>query len=243
MEFLNAYNKTCPIDQLEDYAVTFIRDATYLHYLRDTDKNLWIVCPYYFGEGLLGNMSPNVHFLPSESVDYDFTMIHNELNKNRDPKEHVISETAIIAKSALIGVDGIHVAYGPDRKKVQLKHMGNVIIEDDVRIGELAMVERGTLGSTVLKRGVQLDLRVNVGHNCVIGQDTAIACGTIIGGTTKIGSDCWIGLGAIVKNNISICDKVIIGQGSNVVKSIWESGIYMGNPAKFYKPYDEKWNF
>ncbi len=124
-----------------------------------------------------------------------------------------------------------------------MKHIGNVILKDDVSIFALSTIQRGVFGSTIIERGVKIDSHVNIGHNSHIGQDSVIALGAILGGSTTIGKNCMIGLGAIIKNGISICDDVIIGQGSNVVSYIIEPGIYMGNPAKLFKSYDKEWNF
>jgi len=98
-------------------------------------------------------------------------------------------------------------------------------------------------GSTIIKKGAKIDSHVNIGHNSYIGKNTVIALGSILGGSTIIGKNCMVGLGAIIRNGTSICDNVIIGQGSNVVSDIKEPGIYMGSPAKLFKPYDKDWNF
>jgi UDP-3-O-[3-hydroxymyristoyl] glucosamine N-acyltransferase len=124
-----------------------------------------------------------------------------------------------------------------------MKHIGNVVIEDNVMILALTTIQKGIFGSTIISQGVKIDSHVNIGHNSYIGESTAIALGSIVGGSCTIGRNCMLGLGCIIRNGTKICDNVIIGQGSNVVSNIDKPGIYMGSPAKFYKDYDINWNY
>jgi UDP-3-O-[3-hydroxymyristoyl] glucosamine N-acyltransferase len=116
--------------------------------------------------------------------------------------------------------------------------MGNVVIEDDVDIEALTVVHRAGMTSTVLKKGVKICVKCNIAHNCIIGENTFIASGALIGGGTVIGKNCYVWQGAIIRDNISICDNVIIGSGSMVMQKIENSGVYFGTPARYIKPYD-----
>ncbi|GLS89030.1 hypothetical protein GCM10007916_00970 [Psychromonas marina] len=48
----------------------------------------------------------------------------------------------------------------------------------------------------------------------------------------KIGNNVFIGVGCIVLPGIEIADRCVIAAGSVVTKSISQSGVYAGNPAK-----------
>jgi len=231
------YKSTCPANDLHDGCITFIRNIN--HSSLGKHKDVIIIVPK--GTANLIPEGWNYEFV--DHVDYTFAMIHNELNKTTNPKKNIIGKNCYIHPTAILDVEGMHVSKAPNGSRVQLKHIGNVTIEDNVMILALATIQRVVFGSTIIKKGAKIDSHVNIGHNSYIGKNTVIALGSILGGSTIIGKNCMVGLGAIIRNGTSICDNVIIGQGSNVVSDIKEPGIYMGSPAKLFKPYDKDWNF
>ena len=154
-----------------------------------------------------------------------------------------IGKNCFIHPLATLNVEGIHIARGPNNKIIQMKHIGNIIIKDNVHILAFATIQRSIFDSTIIEKNVKIDSHVNIGHNSFIGKNSAIALGSIIGGSVFIGKNCMVGLGVIIRNGVRICDNVIIGMGSNVVSDINNSGVYMGSPAKFYKEYNKNWNF
>ena len=117
--------------------------------------------------------------------------------------------------------------------------MGNVVIEDYAEVQALSVVHRSIFKSTIIRKNAQIFAKVNIGHNCDIGESTIICPGSMIAGGTKIGKNCYIWQGVITKSNITICDNVIIGAGSLVLKDITKSGVYFGSPVKYIKAYQE----
>jgi len=230
------YKKTCPIDNLKDGCITFIRNRKYLKLINIKDVIALIPT------GMFG-LPANQHYELVDNVDYTFTMIHNILWKDAVPQKNIVGQNCFIHETAVIDIEGIHYAKAPDGSRIQMKHIGNVEIGDNVSVFALTTIQRGIFGSTVLCDGVKIDSHVNIGHNSYIGKNSVIALGAILGGSVTLGENCMIGLGAIIRNGINICSNVIIGQGSNVVSNITNPGIYIGNPAKFFKPYDSGWNF
>ncbi len=233
------YMNTCPLENLEDKCFTFIRSKKYISKIKDK-KDVVIIAPNRMKSDI-SHFDFKFEFV--EHVDFIFTSIHNNLYEFKNPTKNSIGKNCRIDNTAIIGVEGMHVTITPDNKRLQIKHMGNVIIEDDVMILALTTIQRAVFGSTILKTGVMIDSHVNIGHNSYIGENTVLAFGAIVGGSVTLGKNCMIGLGAILRNGINICDNVIIGMGSLVVRDITEPGIYKGSPAKFYKPYDKSWNF
>jgi UDP-3-O-[3-hydroxymyristoyl] glucosamine N-acyltransferase len=107
-----------------------------------------------------------------------------------------------------------------------------VILEDHVEIGSNTTIDRATLGSTVIRKGVKLDNLIQVGHNAEIGENTVIAAQTGISGSTKIGRNCMIGGQVGIVGHITIADDVKIGAGSGIEASITKEGAMMlGAPA------------
>lgn len=235
--------KTSSILNVERNSLTFARTGKYLNSIKDANKPVDVVVPYTMPRESIRELPNcvNVHILlPEDDLQYVFTCIHNELNKDRHPKPNDISVLANIHHSAIVGVHGNTYCTCPDGSKMNLKHMGNVVIEDDADIEALCIVHRASMSSTIVKKGAKICVKVNVGHNCIVGERTIIAPGVLLGGGTKIGADCCIWQGVITRSNITICDNVVIGAGSLVLHDITDPGIYFGTPAKYVKPYDPK---
>jgi UDP-3-O-[3-hydroxymyristoyl] glucosamine N-acyltransferase len=178
----------------------------------------------------------------TDHVDHCFTVFHNNLYAGKQPETDVYGENVFVHPSAVI-YEGVRVANAPDGSKLQLKHMGNVVFGDNVRVGALTLIERACLASTVIGNGVHVDGRVTVGHNSIIGENTVIATGAVIGGSAKVGANCWIGLNSTIKNGASVCDNVVVGMGAAVVKDIVEPGVYAGVPAVLKRKHDASYNF
>ena len=139
----------------------------------------------------------------------------------------LIGKDNIIHANSVIGSDGLGFAKKEDSWE-KIEHLGNVELEDDVEIGAACTIDRGSLGTTLIKKGVKLDNQVHIAHNCTIGKNTIIGAKTAIAGSTLIGDDCLIGGGCGIVDNIEIESKVRINPMTYVTKSIKESGIYSG---------------
>ena len=104
-----------------------------------------------------------------------------------------IGSNVIIHAGAVIGADGF--GFAPDEKGeyAKIPQIGNVVVEDNVEIGANTCIDRATMGSTVIRRGVKLDNLIQVGHNVVVGEHTVCASQVGIAGTSKIGRHCMLG--------------------------------------------------
>ncbi len=148
----------------------------------------------------------------------------------------MVDPTVVIA-------EGLHISIGPEGKRVQLKHMGNVVFEPDCRVGPLTFIQRATLPgcSTIIKKGALVDGYCTIGHNAVIGENSLVAAGSVIGAGTVVGKNCLLGIHTITKPHVKICDRVVVGISSVVIKDLDRPGIYFGNPAVFKKEHPENW--
>lgn len=141
-----------------------------------------------------------------------------------------IGERCIIHAGAVIGADGFGFAPGANGYE-KIPQIGNVVIGDDVEIGANTTVDRATMGSTVVERGVKLDNLIQVAHNCRVGADTVMAAQAGIAGSTKVGARCMIGGQVGLAGHISVGNGVQIGAQSGVASSIPDDARYMGSPA------------
>lgn len=138
-----------------------------------------------------------------------------------------IGQRAIFYSGAVIGSDGFGFANEAGRW-IKIPQTGGVLIGDDVEIGANTCVDRGALSDTVLEDGVKLDNQIQIGHNCHIGANTAMAGCVGVAGSAIIGRNCTFGGAAMVLGHLTIADNVHISSGSMVSRSIAEAGQYTG---------------
>jgi len=145
----------------------------------------------------------------------------------------IVGARCILHPGAVIGSDGF--GYAVDGKRWEkTPQLGRVVIGDDVEIGANTTIDRGALDDTVIERGVKLDNLIQIAHNVVIGEDTAIAACVGIAGSTRIGKRCTIAGQAGIVGHIEIADDVHIMGAAVVSHSIHRAGRYAGSPLESY---------
>lgn len=131
----------------------------------------------------------------------------------------------------VLGSDGFGFFPQTDNQYQKVAQIGNVVIEDHVEIGANTTIDRATLGSTVIKKGVKLDNLIQIAHNVEIGENTVIAAQTGIAGSTKIGMNCMIGGQVGITGHLVIGNDVKIAAQSGISTNIPDGSILMGSPA------------
>lgn len=154
--------------------------------------------------------------------------------------ETVIGSNCIIHSGTVIGSDGFR--FNPQNNNQKVPQIGNVIIEDDVEIGANCTIDRATLGSTILRKGVKFDNLIHIAHNVEVGENTYIAANTGIAGSAKIGKNCMFSGQVGIIGHLTIADNTMITAQSGISKDITVPGqVYMGSPAfeasKYRKAY------
>ncbi len=149
-----------------------------------------------------------------------------------------IGDNCIIHANAVIGADGFGFAPTPDGSYKKIPQIGNVIIEDNCEIGANTTIDRATMGSTIIRKGVKLDNLIQIAHNVEIGENTVMAAQVGVAGSTFIGKNCQIGGQVGIADHVKIADNTIIVSQAGVMSSIKEEGrILAGTPAIDYKDY------
>jgi len=147
-----------------------------------------------------------------------------------------IGENCIIHSGAIVGSDGFGFTPQEDGTFGKIPQIGIVVLEDNVEIGANTCIDRGTMGSTMIRRGVKLDNLIQVAHNVEIGENTAIAAQAGVSGSTKLGSNCIIGGQAGFVGHLVIADGTKVNAQSGVNKSVrGENQSLMGTPAFDYR--------
>ena len=244
-EEMKKWKGTCSIDNPKEGHVTFARNSEYLNKLEGCNLTLGVFVPEE-AQGWLWPLGVTIQIYHREFPEFEFAKFHNEFYRGTEPDENLYADIDYpwkgIDKSIVIS-EGIHVSIGPNNERIQLKHMGNVIFEEGCRVGPLTFIQRATLPgcSTIIKKGALVDGQCTIGHNAVIGENSLVAAGSVIGAGSVVGKNCLLGIHTVTKPHVKICDRVVTGIGSVVVKDIDKPGIYMGSPAKFYKEHPDGW--
>ncbi|WP_035672292.1 UDP-3-O-(3-hydroxymyristoyl)glucosamine N-acyltransferase [Flavobacterium sp. 83] len=155
--------------------------------------------------------------------------------------ETVIGNNCTIHSGAIIGADGFGFAPNPDGTYTKIPQIGNVIIEDNVDIGSCTTVDRATMGSTILRKGVKLDNQIQIAHNVEIGENTVIAAQTGVAGSTKIGKNCMIGGQVGISGHLTIGNNVRIQAQSGVGRNIKDDEVLQGSPAFGYNDFSKSY--
>ncbi len=154
--------------------------------------------------------------------------------------ESIIGKNCIIHSGTVIGSDGFR--FTPENNHKKVPQTGNVVIEDDVEIGANCAIDRATLGSTILRKGVKFDNLIHIAHNVEIGENTYFAANGVVAGSTRIGKNCMFSGQVGIIGHLTIADNTIITAQSGISKSITKKGeVMMGSPAfdagKYRKAY------
>lgn len=203
--------------------------------------NLYLGSFCYVGKNVkIGN---NVKIYPNTFVGDNVTIGDNTIlfAGVRVYSETEIGNGCTIHSGAIIGSDGFGFVPNDEGVYSKVPQIGNVIIEDNVDIGSCTTVDRATLGSTIIKKGVKLDNQIQIAHNVVIGENTVIASQTGVAGSTKIGSGCIIGGQVGIVGHITIGNNVRIQAQSGVGKSVPDGETVQGSPAMAYTDFSKSY--
>ncbi len=150
----------------------------------------------------------------------------------------IIGDNCIIHPNTVIGSDGFGFAPREDGSYKKISQTGNVIIEDNVEIGSNVTIDRATMGSTIIRKGVKIDNLVMIAHNVEIGENTVVAAQAGFAGSSKIGKQCMIGGQAGFVGHINIAEGTKVQAQSGVNKSIKDKNTaWYGSPALPYNDY------
>jgi len=143
----------------------------------------------------------------------------------------VIGARCILHSGVVVGADGFGFAPTDDGTYQKIDQIGNVIIEDDVEIGANTTIDRATMGSTVIHRGVKLDNLCQIAHNVVVGDNTVMASQSGIAGSGKVGKHCIIAGQVGIVGHIEIGNNVTVAAQSGVTRNFPDNVTILGSPA------------
>jgi UDP-3-O-[3-hydroxymyristoyl] glucosamine N-acyltransferase len=189
--------------------------------------------PYvYVGENCeIGDgcsLYPNVYIgdnthVGSKTILYSGVKVYHECKLGKE---------CIIHAGSVIGSDGFGFAPQSENEYMKIPQLGNVILEDYVEIGANVTIDRATMGSTIIRKGVKLDNLIQIGHNVEVGENTVMAAQTGIAGSSKVGKNCMFGGQVGIAGHIKIAAGTKIGAQAGILGEVKEENtIIIGSPA------------
>jgi UDP-3-O-[3-hydroxymyristoyl] glucosamine N-acyltransferase len=210
--------------QSTKYNKSGIEEPAFMHHSSTIGFDFYRGAFSYIGKNCaIGN---NVKIYPNVSIGDNVKIGDNCIIQSgvKIGPDCIIGSNCEFHSGVVIGSDGFGFAPQKDGTYKTIPQIGNVIIEDNVNIGANTTIDRATMGSTILRKGVKLDNLVQIAHNVIIGENTVIAAQVGVSGSTEIGKNCIIAGKSGIVGHIKIADNTTIGGNTGVSKSITEPG-------------------
>ncbi len=197
----------------------------------DIPEGVYVGAFAYIGRGV--RLGKNVKIFPQAYIGDNVTVGDDSIIYPGVKIYHgcKIGQRCILHAGSVVGADGFGFAPRPDGHYDKIPQMGNVELADDVEIGANTTIDRATMGSTRICRGVKLDNLIQIAHNVEVGTNTVIASQAGVAGSTKIGSGCMIGGQVGFAGHIHVGDGVTIGAQSGIPNDVAAGSRLMGYPA------------
>ena len=226
---LNAYQ------QIQTQQLNGIQQPVYIDATAKIGDQVYIGAFAYIGENTIiadgAKIFPNA-YIGNNVIIGENTIIHPGVKIYH---HCIVGKQVIIHAGTVVGADGFGFAPQPDGSFKKVPQIGNVIIEDEVEIEANTTIDRGTIGSTLIKAGAKLDNLLQIAHNVEIGNNAVIAAQSGISGSTKIGNNVMIGGQVGIVGHLHIADGSKINAQSGVSKSIKKLNTAVtGSPAYDY---------
>ncbi|AUP77287.1 UDP-3-O-(3-hydroxymyristoyl)glucosamine N-acyltransferase [Flavivirga eckloniae] len=193
--------------------------------------NIYIGAFSYLGENVtLGN---NVKVFANSYIGDNVTIGENSVvfSGAKIYSDTIIGDSCVINSGVIIGADGFGFAPQENGSYKKIPQIGNVILEDNVDVGAGTTIDRATMGSTIIRKGVKLDNQIQIAHNVEIGENTVIAAQTGVAGSTKVGNNCLIGGQVGIAGHITIGNNVKIQAQSGIARNVKDDEVLQGSPA------------
>jgi UDP-3-O-[3-hydroxymyristoyl] glucosamine N-acyltransferase len=214
---------------------TGIEQPSFIHASAKVGDNAYVGAFAYIGANVIVGNNCKIYpqtYIADDVVIGDNVTLYPGVKVYFDCR---IGSNVIIHSGTVIGGDGFGFAPLPDGTYSKISQIGNVIIEDDVEIGANTTVDRATMGSTIIRKGVKLDNLIQIAHNVEISSNTVVAAQTGISGSTKVGENCIIGGQVGIVGHITIAKGTQIQAQSGISRSLLVEGKkWAGSPAVSY---------
>ncbi|GJQ06535.1 UDP-3-O-acylglucosamine N-acyltransferase [Capnocytophaga cynodegmi] len=218
-----------------------IEDPAFISKSARIEQDVYIGAFSYIGENVV--IGDNVKIYPNTYIGDNVTIGDNTtlFAGCKIYSETIIGKYCTLHAGVILGADGFGFAPVQEGFYNKVPQIGNVIIEDYVDIGAGSTIDRATLGSTIIRKGVKLDNQIQIAHNVEVGRNTVIAAQTGVAGSTKIGESCMIGGQVGIVGHLNIGNRVKIQAQSGVIRNVEDDEVLQGAPAIGYSDYNKSY--
>jgi len=215
----------------QQFAKTGIEEYAHVSPKATLAKDVYIGSFTYIGEGT--NIAEGVRIYPNVYIAENCTIGKNCILYSgvKIYNDSVIGDNCTFHSGVVIGSDGFGFVPNDENNYRKMPQVGNVIIGNHVEIGSNTTIDRATMGSTIVHKGVKLDNLIQIGHNVEIGENTVIAAQTGVAGSSKIGRDCMIGGQVGIAGHLTIGNRVKIAAQSGVGSNVPDDTAVQGSPS------------
>jgi len=177
------------------------------------------------GEG--ASIHPHVVVYPGVRIGRRFTAHAGSVIR----EDVVIGDDVVLQPGVVVGGDGFGFLPRGRDVPMPIPQIGSVRLEDHVELGSNTTVDRATVGSTVLGRGVKLDNLVMIGHGSRVGAGSMLAGQTGMAGSTRLGERVMAGGQAGFAGHLSVGDDVRVAARAGVIGDVEGGTTVAGMPA------------
>lgn len=220
---------------------TGVEDPVFISKTASLGSNVYLGAFAYIGDNVV--VGDNVKIYPNVYIGDNVTIGSDSVlfSGAKLYSETIVGTHCVINSGAIIGADGFGFSPNEKGEFTKVPQTGNVILEDYVDVGAATTIDRATLGSTIIRKGVKLDNQIQIAHNVEIGENTVIAAQTGIAGSTKIGSQCLIGGQVGFAGHLTIGNNVRIQAQSGVGRNIKDNETIQGSPSFNYGDFSKSY--
>jgi UDP-3-O-[3-hydroxymyristoyl] glucosamine N-acyltransferase len=223
------FQETCTYLQAENPRIAFYQTLKILYPSTLTPniaESVKIASDVVLGKNI--SIGENVVIEAGCSIGDNVEIGHNTVLK----KGTQIHANVQIGSNNVIGGVGFGYEHNEDGAWELIPHIGNVVIEEDVEIGNCTCIDKAVLGSTILRKNCKIDNLVHIAHGVEIGENVLVIAHAMVAGSVQVGKNSWIAPGALIINQVSVGENTTIGLGAVVIKDVADNQTVVGNPAK-----------
>jgi UDP-3-O-[3-hydroxymyristoyl] glucosamine N-acyltransferase len=218
-----------------------IENPSFINESAKYGKNIYLGAFSYLGENVV--IGDNVKIYPNTYIGDNVTIGENTIlfSGAKVYSDCIIGKHCVINSGAIIGADGFGFVPNENGEYSKVPQTGNVILEDFVDVGAATTIDRATLGSTIIRKGVKLDNQIQIAHNVEIGENTVIAAQTGIAGSSKIGKNCQIGGQVGIAGHITVGNNVKVQAQSGIGRNVNDNEVLQGSPSFTYGDWNKSY--
>jgi len=229
-ELLNLYQQLTPVK-------IGIEQPSFISPSAKTGTDIYLGAFAYISDNVIigNNVKIYPHVYLGDNVEVgDNTILYSGVKIYHDCK---VGAGCILHSGAVVGADGFGFAPNNQGPFTKIAQVGNVILEDLVEVGANTAIDRATMGSTILRRGVKLDNLIQIAHNVEISENTVMAGQSGVAGSSKVGKNCMIGAQVGISGHLTIGDNVKIGGQAGVMTNVADNSTVIGSPIQDHKDF------